>query len=156
MSFKAKSYTLFKVQMAHIPFQAAPTCLPLPGPGTTRACVSGPAQETVNAGQPSLHSSRGLGGRLSFPHEHAELVAEVEERLALRVVAAADEVAAEVLEVAHVLVHELHGRGHAELVVRLVAVHALEVWIFVAARGLSLVVVSGGCSLVSVSDSAIP
>ena len=29
MSFKAKSYTLFKVQMAHIPFQAAPTCLPL-------------------------------------------------------------------------------------------------------------------------------
>ena len=41
--------------------------------------------------------------------------------------AAADEVAAEVLEVLHVLVHQLNRRRHAEFVVGLVAVHALQV-----------------------------
>ena len=62
-----------------------------------------------------------------LPHQHAHLVAVVEEALALLVVAAAEEVAAEGFQVLDVDDHQRFGRGRAEGRVRLVAVRALQV-----------------------------
>ena len=61
-----------------------------------------------------------------LPHEHAHLVAEVEESLRLRVVRAAEEVAAHLLQVLDVGEHEALRRGGAELHLLVVSVRALE------------------------------